>query len=52
MSRMVTVKDNPDRLKGEISFEERAKQLEAEAEKQKKKIRGSAYKRDCYEQPL
>lgn len=44
MSRMVTVTDNPDRLKGEISFEERAKQLEAEADKQKKKIRGSAYR--------
>ena len=41
---MVTVTDNPGRIKGEISFEERAKQLEAKAEKQKKKIRGSAYK--------
>ena len=41
--REVIVKENPNHLKGEISFEERAKQLEAEEMREKRK-RYSAYK--------
>lgn len=43
----IIVKENPNHLKGEISFEERAKQLEAEAraeEMREKRKRYSAYK--------
>ena len=45
--REIIVTDNPNHLKGEISFEERAKQLEAEAraeEMREKRKRYSAYK--------
>ena len=40
----ITVCANPNRLKGEISFEEREKQLAILSKQEKRKERGSAYK--------